>query len=189
MPPSDQVQFQASAIRELIANTSSAQLSGPTPCTKWTVHDLINHMVGGGMIFGAGLRGDKVEMDPDGDLPDFLGEDPVAAWDLACETFMEGADTPGALDRVVSLPYGDMPGALVLEIAKVDLLIHGWDLAQATGQAYDPPADVVEPALGAARNIIVDAIRNGDTFKDEVKPTAGASQIDQLAAFAGRSIG
>ena len=140
------------------------------------------------MIFGAGLKGEKITMDPDGDLPDFVGDNPVAAWDLACKTFMEGADTPGALERVVSLPYGDMPGAVVMEIAKVDLLIHGWDLAKATGQAYDPPADVVEPALGAARNIIVDAIRNGDTFKNEVTPPAGAPQIDQLAAFAGRSL-
>jgi uncharacterized protein (TIGR03086 family) len=188
MAPSDQLDYQIKAIHDLIANVTPEQLDTPTPCAKWTVRDLINHMVGGGELFGAALAGETVTMDPDGELPDFLGDNPVAAWDHACATFCNGVDSPGALDRTVSLPFGEMPGNVVLEIGKVDLLIHGWDLAQATGQKYEPPADVTDAAIGAARHIIVPAARNGDTFAAEQTVPSGATPIEQLVAFSGRSV-
>ncbi len=188
MPPSDQLEYQITTIRSLIANTSPQQLEGPTPCSDWAARDLINHMVGGGMVFGAALAGDPA---PDGvgwPPPDVLGDDPVAAWDKAIVTFRNGVDSPGALDREITLPFGTMPGSVVVEVVKLDLLLHAWDLAQATGQPFDPPADVVAAAATAAPMIIAPELRDGDTFAAEVSASSGATPMDQLAAFAGRSL-
>lgn len=188
MAPSEQLDYQAKTIRGLIANTSPEQLRNATPCDKWTVRDLINHMVGGGLMFGAALKGEPVAIDADGPLPDMLGADPVAAWDGALTAFGEGIDSPGALDRDITLPFGTVPGSVVLEIAKFDLLVHAWDLAQATDQTFDPPAEIVEPAIGAAQMIITPALRDGDTFAAEVTAPAGATLIERLAAVAGRAV-
>ena len=62
-----------------------------------------------------------------------------------------------------------------------------WDLARATGQSFDPPADVVENARATAAGM-VDGIRDGDTFGDAAEVPAGASPIDELAAFCGRNV-
>jgi uncharacterized protein (TIGR03086 family) len=188
MAPSDQIQYQAAAIRDLIANTSPDQMDNATPCAKWTVRDLVNHMVGGGAMFGAALKGDPVEMDLAGPMPDLLGDDPTAAWDGAVQTFSEGVDSPGALERDIVLPFGTFPGSVVLELAKFDLLVHAWDLAKATDQAFEPPPDVVEPAIGAAQMIIQPPARDGDTFKDEINPAADAAPIERLVAFTGRAV-
>lgn len=187
MPPSDQVQYQATTIRDLLANTTPEQLDNATPCSQWTVRDLANHMVGGGTAFGQALKGEPMEMF-EGPMPDLLGDDPVAAWDGAVKTFSEGIDSPGALERDVALPFGTFPGSVVLEIAKVDLLVHAWDLATATGQPFDPPADIVEPAIGAAQMIIQPPARDGDTFKDEITPASDAAPIERLVAFTGREV-
>jgi uncharacterized protein (TIGR03086 family) len=188
MAPSDQLEYQKNTIRDLIANTAAEQLDNPTPCGKWTARDLINHMVGGGMMFGAALKGEAVEMDFDAPMPDLLGDDAAAAWDNAVKAFSEGVDSPGALERDVTLPFATVPGSVVLEIAKFDLLVHAWDLAQATNQKFDPPADVVEPAIGAAQMIIAPEARDGDTFAAEVAAPADATPIQRLAAFTGRAV-
>lgn len=187
MPPSDQVQYQATAIRDLIANTTPEQLDNATPCSQWKVRDLVNHLVGGGTAFGQALKGEPMEMF-EGPMPDLLGDDPVAAWDGAVKTFSEGVDSPGALARDVALPFGTFPGSVVLELAKFDLLVHAWDLATATDQAFEPPADVVEPAIGAAQMIIQPPARDGDTFKDEITPASDAAPIERLVAFTGRTV-
>jgi uncharacterized protein (TIGR03086 family) len=188
MPPSEQLEYQKNAIRDLIANTAADQMDAKTPCSKWTARDLINHMVGGGTMFGAALKGDAIEMDFDAPMPDLLGDDPVAAWDGAVQAFTDGVDSPGALERNVTLPFATLPGSVVLELAKFDLLVHAWDLAQATNQKFDPPADVVEPAIGAAQMIIAPEARDGDTFGAEVTPSADATPIQRLVAFTGRAV-
>jgi hypothetical protein len=58
---------------------------------------------------------------------------------------------------------------------------------KATGQSFDPPDDVVAGGRATA-DTIVGGLRDGDTFTDEVEPPAGASPIDQLAAFCGRAV-
>jgi uncharacterized protein (TIGR03086 family) len=190
MAPSEQLAFQAGAIRGLLVNTTPDQLDNATPCADWTVRDLLNHLVGGGYLIGGALKGDSAPIDPDGPMPDLLGDDLVAAWDGSVSTFAEGIDSPGALEREVTLPFGTLPGATLLEILKFDLLVHAWDLATATGQPFDAPADVVEPTFGAARMIVTPEARNdaGQPFGPEVAAPDDASPIVRLAAFSGRSV-
>jgi uncharacterized protein (TIGR03086 family) len=149
----------------------------------------LNHLVGGGYMIGGALKGDAAPIDPEGPMPDLVGDDPVAAWDGSVATFAEGIDSPGALEREVTLPFGTLPGATLLEILKFDLLVHAWDLARATGQPFDAPEEVVEPTFGAAQMIVTPARNDaGEPFGPEVAAPAGASPIERLAAFSGRSV-
>lgn len=183
--PADQLDYQAQALHDLLAGVQADQWDARTPCANWTVRDLSNHLVGGGTMFAASFRGETVEMD-ESNLPDLLGDDPTAAWDQVVSDFRAAVSAPGAMDREVVLPFATLPAQVALDIATFDLLVHAWDLAQATGQSFDPPAQVVADARAVA-GTIVDGLRDGDTFKDATSVPGSASPIDELAAFTGRS--
>jgi uncharacterized protein (TIGR03086 family) len=188
MAAADDLAYQAKTIHELIANTAPDQLDNSTTCAKWKVRDLMNHMVGGGQMFGAALKGEPMSIDMEGPMPDLLGDDPAAAWDGAVKAFTDGADSPGAMERQVTLPFATLPGKVVVDIAKFDLLVHAWDLAQSTDQPFDPPTEIVEPAIASAQMIIAPEARDGDTFAAEVTAPADASPIQRLVAFTGRAV-
>ena len=117
----------------------------PTPCTEWDVRALVNHVVGENRwavpLFGGGTVaevGDRF----DGDL---LGTDPVAAWDESAAEALAVIDEMGAMERTVHLSFGDFPGREYAMQLFADLLVHGWDLARATGQD-----EILDPELVAA---------------------------------------
>jgi uncharacterized protein (TIGR03086 family) len=188
MAPSEQLTYQINTLRGLIAGTKPEQMTAPTPCPDWDVHGLVNHFVGGGHMFAAAFRGEEVHIDPDAPMPDLVGDDAVASFDAAIGDFCAAVDGPGAMDKVIDLPFGQIPGPIVLEILKFDLLVHAWDLSQATGQTFDPPVDVAEKGLETAQMIIRPEARDGVTFAAEVTPPSAASPIEKLVAFTGRNI-
>ncbi len=189
MPPSDQLNDHVAGLQKLLAGTRPDQMTNPTPCAKWTVHDLCNHFVGGALMFAGAFRGDEAAMDPDGPMPDLVGADPAGAFDAAVAAFKAAVDSPGAMDRTITLPFATLPAPVTLEILKFDLLVHSWDLATATGQKFTPPDAMVEQASQTAQMIIAPEARDGDTFAAEQTAAAEATPIEKLAAFAGRQVG
>ena len=184
---SEPLTYVLDSMEKLIADTREDQLALPTPCAGWTVRDLINHFVGGGHMFAMLYRGEPVP-DMHGPAPDMLGSDPAGAARAARADFDAALASPGAMDRIVALPVGAVPAPVGLDIATFDVLVHCWDLATATGQSFDPPDDVVAVADGFARQGLPPEARDGDTFKAEVTPPAGASPLARLAAFTGRAV-
>ena len=184
---SEELTYVLDSMEELIANTRDDQLSMPTPCAGWTVRDLINHFVGGGHMFATLYRGEPMP-DMDGPVPDMLGSDPAAAARAARADFDAALAEPGAMERIVHLPIGSVPAPDGLNLATFDVLVHCWDLATATGQRFDPPDDVVAVAQGYAQQLLRPEARDGDTFKVEETPSAGASPLARLAAFTGRAV-
>lgn len=182
--PSEQLEYQASALQQLMSGVKADQWDNPTPCAKWSVRELAAHLVGGGTMFAASFRGETAAED---DSTDVLGDDPAAAFGRVIADFQASADAPGAMDNEIQLPFAKLPAQVALDIAKFDLLVHAWDLARATDQPFDPPADIVANARATAETI-AGGLRDGDTFGDEQTAPAGASPIDQLAAFTGRKV-
>jgi uncharacterized protein (TIGR03086 family) len=135
-------------------------------------------------MFAAGFRGVPMEGgDPTADL---LGDDFVAAYHGAVADFLGAIDELASLEQPVELPIGTVPAEVALRIAAADLLVHGWDLSQATGQPFDPPADFVTEADGFYRMAITPDMRTVDLFADEVEVDSTASPLERLVAFAGR---
>jgi uncharacterized protein (TIGR03086 family) len=181
MDPLAQFDVIVPTFQGLAARTSTAQLDDRTPCTEWRVRDLLGHLLVGGTIFAALVRGDEppaeVPTGPDESLP---------ATASAAVADVDGAfRTPGALDRLVATPFGEMPGETFARFLAFDLLMHSWDLATATGQPIALPDEVVAEIDGFVRVALQPEAR-GDAFRPEVPPAADATPLERLVAFSGR---
>ena len=116
MAPSDELRGHIAGLRRLTDGIRPDQMSNATPCAKWTVRDLCNHFVGGAQMFASAFRGDEVAIDPDAPTPDLLGSDPARAFDDAVAAFVSAVDSPGAMDRTINLPFGQLPAPVTLAI-------------------------------------------------------------------------
>jgi uncharacterized protein (TIGR03086 family) len=174
------------ATRGVLANVSKDQLDDDTPCARWKVSDLINHIVGGQYFFEAGALG--VPQTDGGS--DFSAGDFLAAFDDGAQRCVAAFSTDGVMDKVLSLPFGQMPGSAFVGLAATDTFAHGWDLARATGQSTDLAPDLAAQLLVGARQAIQPALRSEDgaVFGPERPAPAGAGNADQLAAFLGRAV-
>jgi hypothetical protein len=91
--------------------------------------------------------------DISGRLPDVVGDDPAAAFGAAAARFGDAAGGPGAMDRILSLPWGAMTGHTFLRFAAFDLLVHARDLATTIEADLDVPGPVVEEVASFARRV------------------------------------
>ena len=79
----------------------------------------------------------------------------------------------------------ELPASFAAGILPVELLLHGWDLAQGSGQPMHAPDQLVDYVRGLAETLVPGG-REGDSFAAEVTPAEGASALDRLAAYSGR---
>ena len=176
------------ATRSVLTGVRPDQLAAGTPCQSWKVSDLINHIVGGQHFFAAAANG---EPPAGGDAPDFSAGDYLAAFDQGTAASLAAFSADGAMERIMHLPFGDMPGSAFVGIAATDTFTHGWDLATATGQSTDLAPDLAAGLLVGARAAISDSFRGPDgkaPFGALQEAPAGSSNADQLAAFLGRTV-
>jgi uncharacterized protein (TIGR03086 family) len=173
--------------RAVLENVSADQMQASTPCASWDVSALINHMVGGHQFFVAGMRGEA----PSGGDTDHSKGDFVAAFTEASSAFVAACQEDGALQKMVKMPFGEMPGAAVMGLAMTDTFTHAWDLAKATGQSTDLAPELAAQLLAQSRQMIQPAFRGEEgaaPFTAEQAAPEGASNADQLAAFLGRTV-
>jgi uncharacterized protein (TIGR03086 family) len=172
--------------REVLVGVSKEQLGDATPCSAWKVSDLINHIVGGQYFFEAGAQGAP----PAGGDTDFSAAGFVSAFDEAAERCLAAFRADGVMEKMLTLPFGQMPGSAFVGLAATDTFTHGWDLAKATGQNTDLAPELAGQLLVGAKQSISPAFRSpeGTVFGPEQSAPAGASNADQLAAFLGRTV-
>jgi uncharacterized protein (TIGR03086 family) len=153
------------------------------------VRDIINHITGGSTMFAVCVEEGSVPDDLLGQLlgGDNLGDDYKGAFRAAADRAVRAFDVPGALEKIVKLPFGEMPAGIALQIAVFDVTTHACDLAKATGQEVKD-TQVLEAALEAGRQMIGAEMRGTGLFEAEQPAPEGASTADQLLAFAGRKI-
>ncbi|HSO97038.1 MAG TPA: TIGR03086 family metal-binding protein [Acidimicrobiia bacterium] len=175
-----------SSTRTVLTGVSKEQLGDPTPCAQWKVSDLINHIVGAQSFFEAGAKG---EPPPSGET-DFSSGDFVAAFDEGSRRCVAAFQADGVMEKMLTLPFGQVPGSAFVGISATDTFTHGWDLAKATGQSTDLDPGLAAQLLGAARMAIQPSFRTpeGNPFGPEQTAPDGACTADQLAAFLGRKV-
>jgi uncharacterized protein (TIGR03086 family) len=132
---------------QVLAAVRDDDWARPTPCTDWTVTDLVDHVVGGNrwavLLLGGAEGRAAIEQVRAGTFgPDRVGDyrDSVTAQRAA---FAE----PSALMQEVEHVLGRMPGGRFLGMRVGDNLLHSWDLARAIGADDRLPADLVAQAL------------------------------------------
>jgi uncharacterized protein (TIGR03086 family) len=167
------------AVGQLVAGVESGQWPAPTPCAEWDVSQLVDHLIAGNRHFAALLQGQPLaSQDPAGDR--------TAHYRTSAAALRAAFAAPGALQKVYQSPIGPAPGSAIVQLRISEQLIHGWDLAQATGQPPSLPADLAEQALALSKAQLGDALRGGLPFDPPQPVPDDAPAISRLAAFFGR---
>jgi uncharacterized protein (TIGR03086 family) len=183
--PGSQLSAALDATGQVIAAVADDQWAGPTPCPDWSVRDLAGHLVGGNYLFASALRGEppperRGAAPPDGEM--------LGAYRDSGRALLDAFGQPGALERVVTVPFGTVPGAVALHLRLTELLVHGWDLARATGQPAVFPEDLAEQELAFSRSALADIPPERTPFAPPRPVPGSAAAIDRLAALLGRDI-
>ncbi len=185
MEPTRQLEIIVPALNATVDRIQGMQMNDPTPCGEFTVHDIINHMIVLGGTFSYMFRGeDPPELSP----PAVYGWVPTKEFREVMGDLLEAVQSAGAMDRTIASPVGDVPGETFARFVAVDGLLHGWDLATATGQSFDIPDDVVEEVDAFARTAISPALRTAGMFAEPTSAPPDGSPVERLAAFSGRTV-
>jgi uncharacterized protein (TIGR03086 family) len=167
-----------------VAGTADDQFTEPTPCADWDVEALLGHL---GTVLhhytdlalgqSRGARGPVPVLIRGGHRQVFpsLASAAVAAW-----------SQPGALERQCPHPMGKMPGSQALTIHISDVLLHGWDLAVATGQDDTIDPFLADLALATLRDVLLLDDGRGRFFAPALTPQ-GSDIQSRLLAYAGRT--
>lgn len=167
----------------LIDGIPSDGWSAATPCSEWSVRELVGHLIAGNVKYAGIAGGDDF-------LPSapavVVGDDPAATYRETLSEMLQAWQAPGALDREIGLPRGERGRAEVaVWIHLAETLGHGWDLARATNQETDFHDDDVAASLEECRHRMPARRGQGSPFADALEG-AGGPLIDQLAAYLGR---
>lgn len=177
-----------SATRAVLANVTPDQYKNPTPCAFWTVRQVANHIVEGANWFALCVNaGEAPDPDPTHGV-DYAAGDLVGSYDEGVAASLAAFAAPGAQERTIKLPFGELPGAMFMGIATNDIVTHGWDLAKATGQTIDVDPTLAAQLLDQMRSF-ADGIRGPEgvgAFGSEVAVPEAAPPIDRLVAYLGR---
>jgi uncharacterized protein (TIGR03086 family) len=178
--------------REILAAVRPEDHGKATPCASWTVRDVANHVAEGANWFGLCVNG-RAAPDPDPTHGvDFAAGDLMASYDEGVARTLDAFRSPGALEDLIALPFGELPGAIFLNIATDDVFVHGWDLARATGQDVAFDETMAAGLLADVQLIVADEMRGPDgseaPFGPRVEAPAGASPVEQLVSFLGRAV-
>ena len=185
MEPTEQLSYILPTLNAMVDRIEPSQLNNATPCAHFTVRDVLDHMIVLGGSFAYWFRGEEA---PEVKAPTVPGRVPAAEFRAIMDDLLVAIKSPGATERVISAPIGTMSGSVFASFVAFDGLIHGWDLATATGLDYDLPPTVVTSVDEFARGALSAQMRDGDTFKDATTAPEDASQLERLVAFTGRSL-
>lgn len=183
--PVSQLARAIDATDQVISAIDGAQWAGPTPCTDWTVRDLVRHLVAGNFWFATAIDGKErpaieAAAPADADLPGAYRDSGAA--------LIEAFSQPGALERIVTVPIGQVPGVVALHLRVTEILVHGWDAAVATGYPAEFPEDAAEAELTFSRGKLGDIPPGRFPFAPQQPVDDDAPAIERLVACLGRDV-
>lgn len=171
-------------VRSLMTGLDPARLGDPTPCSEFDVRALLGHLV---------CTVERARIMAEGGDPETVPL--VAAADDLPAAYAEGAEKALAawqhdalLDRTVRAPWGEVPGRAAVWAYTNETLVHGWDLAVATGQDEEADPDVVAPVRAEFETQLPAAFRGGPVPFAEVVPSRpDAGPTERLANWSGHA--
>jgi uncharacterized protein (TIGR03086 family) len=135
------------AFGEKVRAVPATAWAAPTPCTDWSVRDLVNHVTGEHLWAPHLLDGETIAQVGDRYDGDVLGDSPPDAWERAAKN-SRAVWLTASPDTVVHLSFGDVPALEYGQQMLSDLVIHGWDLSRGAGLD-----ETLEPAAAVARSL------------------------------------
>jgi uncharacterized protein (TIGR03086 family) len=154
----------------------TAHATDQTPCVKFTVDDLVEHLLGslGSLAGMANASFDPIDGTPEERVAD-AGLRAIEAWRAR------------GIDGTVVSRVGEIPAELASSILSVELLVHAWDFARAAGIEFAVDDKLAAYVLELANGLIAPQLRDGDQFAAEVPTGPDAGTLERLVAFTGRA--
>lgn len=174
-------------VHGLITAVRAEQLADPTPCPEFDVRALLGHLVA--TVDRARAIG---EGRPPFSVPSVVTGVDETRDDAWAAAFADAAERmrlvwrdDALLDKQLTVPWGTVPGRAAVWGYVNEALVHGWDLAVATGQPAEADADLADAVLAGVRAKIPAGDREGMPFAAAVEPVPGAGPTERLANWSG----
>ncbi|MDH2428181.1 TIGR03086 family metal-binding protein [Sphaerisporangium sp. TRM90804] len=165
----------------VVRGIEPASFGEPTPCAKYDVRALLNHLFGVIVMFHSLARKEEV---PEGLLQaDHLHGDWATGFEKATERLVELWSDPEAYEGVT--PTLGVPASIAAQMALIDLVVHGWDLSRATGLPYTVDDELVR-AVTALMERMGDQARQMGVFGAAVPVPETAPAFDRALGLSGR---
>jgi uncharacterized protein (TIGR03086 family) len=179
--PADEHRYVAGGFTARVRGARPDSWDDPAPCEGWVARDVVRHLVEWFPAFlkaGAGIelpRGPSVD------------EDPVAAWGVHSDGVQDLLDDPATGRKVLADPHvGEVPlDQAVDRFYTVDVFMHTWDLARATGQDERLDPERCRRLLEGMRPMD-EVLRKSGHYGPRVEVVEDADVQTQLLAFIGR---
>jgi uncharacterized protein (TIGR03086 family) len=176
----------ADEVARVVASIRDDQLDAPTPCDGMPVAGLLDHLVGLTYAFRASAQkapvAGQASASPDALVPDWRTRLPEQLSAMA-----EAWRSPTAWEGTAEAGGVTMPAPAMAAVALDELVIHGWDLAVATGQPYsvsEADAVVCTSFAGAVGESLEE---RAGLYGPRVPVPASASPFDRLLGLTGRN--
>jgi len=181
---------QTRIVARLAEGVTDEQLTAPTPCPDYALRNLLGHLAGLAVAFrDAGRKdlGATTDTSPDAAVPD-IGPGWREELPKALDELADAWRDPDAWTGMTRAGGVDLPGAVAAAVAVDELVIHGWDLARATGQPYAPDPTALQASYDFLLACADDPAR-GDIFGPVVPVPAEAAPLDRAVGLSGRDPG
>ena len=175
---------------DLVSGVDDDQLDGPTPCPDYTLGDLLDHV--GGLAVAFTMAATKAEIPGGSQGPSAdasrLGEGWRERITEDLERLAEAWRDPGAWAGMTQAGGIDLPGEVAGLVALDEVVIHGWDVARASGRAFAPDEQLLQTLHGFLEQFSGPGkeAERGALFGPEVQVPAGAPLLDRVVGMAGR---
>jgi uncharacterized protein (TIGR03086 family) len=175
----DRYRSLATAFTAKLARVGAGMWDDPTPCTDWSVRDLVGHVVAMHEVHL--LQVDRRPVARPG-----VDRDPLGAFVVLRDQVQADLDDPARADEMYTHRFGRWTFAEGIDRSIcTELVVHGWDLARATGQ--DDRIDPVEiQQVGASLTIFGDDVVRNMVAGPAVAVGPDADEQARLLAYLGR---
>jgi uncharacterized protein (TIGR03086 family) len=174
----------------IMTKIDKAGWSSASPCSAWSVRQVGNHLAGSIDVLARIVSGER--LDPEqldsqrlADT-DRLGTDPAASLRDLADRALVAFSADGVLERSFDQPAPDFTGQMVINVALLEALVHGWDLAEGAGLDYQPDEAVVDAVHGFATVAIGEGQREQGLIGPAVPTPADADPFTALLGHLGR---
>lgn len=171
--------------QKAVDGVKASQLHDPTPCAEWDLSQLLNHLVYENLWAGELFQGKTMAEVGDQFERFLLTDDPAGDFKGAVAAATGAASASGAMEGTCHLSFGDFPGSEYAGQLFLDNLVHGWDVAKATGQDTTLDPELVEACYPIAVDVAQMAAGSG-AFAASLQLSADADLQTRLLAVLGR---
>lgn len=175
---------------EVLANVTDEQLSAATPCSEMRMGDLVTHVGDLAKAFTAAARkefGPLTDVAPE-PAAARLDADWRASYPAHLDDLARAWQEPAAWEGMTRAGGIDMPGDVTAMVALTEVVIHGWDVAKASGQPYDIDPATAEAVLPYVAQVAAEGPVEG-LFGPAVPVGDDAPPQDRIIALSGRDPG